>query len=1230
MQISPWFDIAAWLKPLRGSKTASIQVALDAIAHVESMVSLPSTSNNNEDASAVEDKHAVAGGLEKAEDIQITVADNGMPVKTKAGADADKSPSEEERVPKKCKKKTKKKSQDLASEDNDVEESRAVSSAHAFKHHKPLPFRLSKSELKVYTDNGADDEDYVWHQGFLQASHTKGPVMDAVQRPLCIKRSVAPVSPDLPPKSLPQLPINNWGWNSWMARELGDLDMPIQVHELVQHVTDSSNWSTKPTMEITSSLRTVLEESLKGNKGKILNALTLTMPDTMLQSSLFLQHPTWMPARAPGQLGLASNAGTITPPHTDFSGSAIKINVLTGCKVWFVISKHQEDKRGKTWDMFVRDFQADSKINSEVYKCEILLLESGTLWFEHPNMLHAVATQANSLVFGQHFFLALAIWSVVMRWVHTAFLSWAITNVEHKDMRILLLRMMAHWKKVITAGEPLEEHDSHVPDLHMQEGLLDVCALGNLLIYLPALSKCQDEYWDDLHFAFMQYWELVSWGNEHLALTGMDGSNDVYELYVAVKLSALQFGLALLDYHTSVADSPLYEALDSGDQFNCIWFQSDVLGAFDQTFGKELQQEQRKKRHQPEDNLFWDILFNISTVKAIPDDVHIISYDELPPIEEETDSSASSSLTDLLESEPLQSPPPAPAMMLVSMASPSRKALANTKSINDWNTSKQEAQDEEKIADYEDEDVGDNSDNEERQADDDADTNGSNSAFLDNLESTSQVMWQVNDEERDDSIEDVADSLSTPAQDGWQIQEEQESLSPGTEFNLALAMIETPPDMVMTSEGAPQMTGWLRHPSGPEGKFNGGRLEDDFNHFLNPDAFAQGETDEGVLRDIEHEPLAHIHSLDMPGEISHLAKESSEVLHLSQTADLTALISTTSHSLMMSLPMPQALIDNLFQMSVSSSASEDVADAISEDKFHDVIEVSFEEENAQPELLEELMLWQEQMKTTLQDYLKDKQPLGAIKVEESARCDTLQHESPEELVLGHEQRRKELPNNQKDGKPLSPIEVEEGTPYNLLQCVLNVLDTNLESCWRFDGVSIPLEKKSLKKLMKMGKSWLDDGIVAVALEVLCQGYPLWGTAEPLALVSLNAASKAFKNIIKVHTELGKSDFVLLIHQDCNHWILFHLNILFRRIVCYDSLSRCEHAATKTYNICAPLMVELSSRFAHIVSDVEHPFEFIVSKDVPRQKDSINCGVYMVAFAWYLLCHGRPLCSEDKF
>ena len=69
---------------------------------------------------------------------------------------------------------------------------------------------------------------------------------------------------------------------------------------------------------------------------------------------------------------------------------------------------------------------------------------------------------------------------------------------------------------------------------------------------------------------------------------------------------------------------------------------------------------------------------------------------------------------------------------------------------------------------------------------------------------------------------------------------------------------------------------------------------------------------------------------------------------------------------------------------VSSHASEDVADAESDNDLHDVIEVSSEEENAQPESPEELGRWREQMKTALWDYLKDKQPLGAIALEQTA------------------------------------------------------------------------------------------------------------------------------------------------------------------------------------------------------------------------------------------------------
>ncbi len=90
----------------------------------------------------------------------------------------------------------------------------------------------------------------------------------------------------------------------------------------------------------------------------------------------------------------------------------------------------------------------------------------------------------------------------------------------------------------------------------------------------------------------------------------------MYEIYVAVKLSALQFGQALLDYHASAKDCPLYESLASEDCFHCTWFCSDVILAFDQMFGQELRLEQCKKNRHSEDSLFWDVPFGIRRAKG--------------------------------------------------------------------------------------------------------------------------------------------------------------------------------------------------------------------------------------------------------------------------------------------------------------------------------------------------------------------------------------------------------------------------------------------------------------------------------------------------------------------------------------------------------------------------------------------------------------------------------------
>lgn len=99
-------------------------------------------------------------------------------------------------------------------------------------------------------------------------------------------------------------------------------------------------------------------------------------------------------------------------------------------------------------------------------------------------------------------------------------------------------------------------------------------------------------------------------------LTGLNGSENMYEIYIAVKLSALQFGQALLDYHASAKDCPLYEFLASEDCFHCTWFCSDVILVFDQMFGQELRLEQCKKNCHSEDSLFWDVPFGIRRAKG--------------------------------------------------------------------------------------------------------------------------------------------------------------------------------------------------------------------------------------------------------------------------------------------------------------------------------------------------------------------------------------------------------------------------------------------------------------------------------------------------------------------------------------------------------------------------------------------------------------------------------------
>ncbi|KAK0469761.1 uncharacterized protein EV420DRAFT_1634181 [Desarmillaria tabescens] len=121
------------------------------------------------------------------------------------------------------------------------------------------------------------------------------------------------------------------------------------------------------------------------------------MPDTTLQSPFFHQAASHLEAckvtRSIGtdllaapfpaaalSWGLATVAGAVTPPHTDYGGSAVKIHCLVGRKLWFIIRKRDEPSKAMSWDTFIHDFQADSKVDPNVYECEVIIVEPGSLW----------------------------------------------------------------------------------------------------------------------------------------------------------------------------------------------------------------------------------------------------------------------------------------------------------------------------------------------------------------------------------------------------------------------------------------------------------------------------------------------------------------------------------------------------------------------------------------------------------------------------------------------------------------------------------------------------------------------------------------------------------------------------------------------------------------------------------------------------------------------------------
>lgn len=77
---------------------------------------------------------------------------------------------------------------------------------------------------------------------------------------------------------------------------------------------------------------------------------------------------------------LVSTEGAVTFPHKDFGGTGAGIQVLFGRKIWFPIRRKDQPGGVLTIDEVLEHFSPDSPIDPEVFECDVILLEPGTLW----------------------------------------------------------------------------------------------------------------------------------------------------------------------------------------------------------------------------------------------------------------------------------------------------------------------------------------------------------------------------------------------------------------------------------------------------------------------------------------------------------------------------------------------------------------------------------------------------------------------------------------------------------------------------------------------------------------------------------------------------------------------------------------------------------------------------------------------------------------------------------
>ncbi|KAK0460288.1 uncharacterized protein EV420DRAFT_1641633 [Desarmillaria tabescens] len=165
-------------------------------------------------------------------------------------------------------------------------------------------------------------------------------------------------------------------------------------------------------------------------------------------------------------------------------GVCTVIQVHCGHQLWYLFQRRVK-KRDKLIHAY-HDWDFDFVNDPKQWKAEVVVLEPGNVLFIQPGTLHAVVTLENSIVRGQHFYTTTTLSKTISGRVDTYIHGVKIERVLYFQLRDLLFRLILYLEDGLNTDSI--ENDSSKFKVNTAEGLLDIVALGNLLLSLPALD----------------------------------------------------------------------------------------------------------------------------------------------------------------------------------------------------------------------------------------------------------------------------------------------------------------------------------------------------------------------------------------------------------------------------------------------------------------------------------------------------------------------------------------------------------------------------------------------------------------------------------------------------------------------------------------------------------------------------------------------------------------------